>query len=61
MLVQAFGQHVRFTLDGTTPTASLGFQLRKDTPPIIVPIKEGTPPKFIEELDGATIEIQYGY
>jgi len=61
MLVQAFTQDVRFTLDGTDPSSTKGFQLKEGTPPIMLPINPSTPPKFIEEVSGATVEIQYGY
>jgi len=61
MLAQAFTQDVRFTLDGTDPSSTKGFQLKEGTPPIMLPLNTSTPPKFIAEVAGATLEIQYGY
>jgi len=60
-LVQAFTQNARYTLDGTTPTSSLGFRLTKDDPPTIVPVAPGGTLKFIEESSGSTLQLQWGY
>lgn len=60
ILLQALTQNVRFTLDGTTPTASLGFQLKAGDPPIIIPLKAGQSVILIEETASATIEYQFG-
>lgn len=60
LLVQAFVQNVRYTLDGTDPTASLGFQLKADDPPIVIPIGIGTTVKAIEEAATATLDFQWG-
>jgi len=60
-LVQAFTQNIRYTLDGTTPTSSLGFRLTKDDPPTIVPVAPGGALNFIEESSGSTLQLQWGY
>lgn len=36
LLVQCATQNVRYTIDGTTPTATVGFLLNKDTSPVLL-------------------------
>lgn len=60
LLIQALDQNVRFTLDGTTPTASKGFQLRAGDPPVIIPISANTTVKVIQEAATADLQYQYG-
>jgi hypothetical protein len=60
LLLQALAQNVRFTLNGTTPTATLGFQLTAGDPPIMIPIKASQVVKVIEEAASANIEFQWG-
>lgn len=61
LMVQAHVQNVRFTLDGTAPTASLGFQIAAGDPPIIIPLGNGTTIKVIEEAATADLQFQWGY
>lgn len=60
LLIQALTQNVRYTLDGTTPTASKGFQLVAGDPPIIIPVDSSTVVKVIEEAATADIQYQWG-
>lgn len=60
LLVQAIDQNIRFTLDGTVPTASVGFQIVAGDPAIIIPLAKNTAPQFIEEAAGASFEYQWG-
>lgn len=60
LLIQALTQNVRFTLDGTVPTASKGFQLVAADPAIIVPIGANTVIKVIEEQATADLQYQFG-
>jgi hypothetical protein len=60
LLIQATGQNVRYTLDGTTPTASVGFVLRQDDQPLVIDLGVGMTVKVIEESATATIEYQWG-
>lgn len=60
LLIQALGQNVRFTLDGSTPTASKGFQLVAGDPPIIIPVGSATTVKVIEEAATADLQYQWG-
>lgn len=59
LLIQALTQNVRYTLDGTAPTASLGFQLRAGDPPVIIPIGAGIVVKVIQELATASLQHQW--
>jgi hypothetical protein len=60
VLIQALTQNVRFTLDGTTPTATVGFQLKAADPPTLIPIGAANNIKVIEETASATIQYQWG-
>jgi hypothetical protein len=58
-LVQALVQNARFTLDGSSPTASTGFRITAGDPPMAIPVTGSI--KFIQELAGAVLELQWGY
>ena len=57
ILMQVQTQNARYTLDGTAPTASKGFQLKDGDPPIIITFGNATVLKMIEEA--ATADLQY--
>ena len=58
LLVQALGDNIRFTLAGDiSASASVGFRLIEDDPPILIPIGPGTTPRFFGE--GASASLQY--
>lgn len=57
VIIQAIEQNIRFTLDGTTPTATKGFQIVAGESPITIPVGSGTTLKVIEET--ATADMQY--
>ena len=59
LLIQALDQNVRFTLDGTTPTASTGFQLVAGDPPVMIWVA-GATVKVIEEAATADLQYQWG-
>lgn len=59
LLLQALTQNIRFTIDGTTPTASKGFQLA-DGEMRVIPIGGNTVIKVIEETASADIEYVSG-
>lgn len=59
ILIQALTQNVRYTLDNTAPTASLGFQLKAGDPPVIIPLNGNVTLKVIEET--ATADLQYQF
>lgn len=58
VLVQAVGQNVRFRLDGTNPTTSVGHLLTAGDPPISIDCGIANA-KFIETTSGATLEVTY--
>lgn len=59
VLMQALTQNIRYTLDGTTPTASVGFQLKAGDPPVIILVK-GNTLRVIEETATANIQFCFG-
>ncbi len=59
--MQALTQNVRYTLDGTDPTATSGFALIAGNDPINVPFVTGrTRLKIIQAAGGALLEYQFG-
>jgi len=60
LLVQATGADCRYTLDGTTPEAAVGFQLKSDDPPVMIVIAKGMTITFIEEGSSAILDYQWG-
>ena len=60
LLIQAFTQNVRYTLDGTVPTATKGFRLTAGNDPTMIPVVTGQTVKLIEEAASASIEYQLG-
>lgn len=60
VLVQASGESLRYTLTGTNPTATSGYRLINGNDPVSIPITKTTILTFIEEADGAFLEIEYG-
>jgi hypothetical protein len=61
LLIQAIDQNARFTLDGTAPTTSKGFQLVAGEPPMIIPVGNGMTIKVIEEAASCDLQYQWGY
>ena len=59
LLIQALDQNVRLTLDGTTPTASKGFQLVAGDAPVMIWIADAAV-KVIEEAATADLQYQWG-
>lgn len=60
VMMQALTQNVRYTLDGTTPTATLGYQLKAADPPVILALGPRTVITVIEELATASLQYQFG-
>lgn len=59
LLIQALTQNVRYTLDGTVPTTSVGFQLKAGDPPVIIPLGTRTIIKVIQEAATAALQYQF--
>jgi hypothetical protein len=60
LLIQALTQNVRVTVGGTTPTATLGFQLKAGDPAVLIGLSGATVIRVIEETASATIQYQWG-
>ena len=60
VLLQAITQNVRYTLDNSAPTATVGFQLRSSDPPLIIDIGPGMTIQAIQETATAVLQIQWG-
>ena len=60
ILIQAVGQNIRITLDGTVPAATTGFVLVANDPPLLIPLGNDTVLKVIEESATADIQYQWG-
>ena len=58
ILIQAFTQNVRVTIDGTTPTATVGFQVKAGDPAVFIGAPANTVLRFIEETASANIIYQ---
>jgi len=59
LLIQAFTQNIRYTVDGTTPTASKGFQLAAGSI-LLIDVGADMTIKVIEETASASIDYQWG-
>ena len=63
VILQTTAQNIRYTLDGTTPTATVGFQLKSTDAPrqIIIRLETGSVMlTVIEESGGAVLQVQFG-
>ena len=58
ILIQAITKSVRFTLDGSTPTVSHGFQIAADAAPVVIPVP-GAAIKVIEVAATAVLQYQW--
>ena len=59
LLVQALTQNARFTLDGTTPSATVGFRLVAGDPPLLIPLGKDLFPRFYPETAGTILQYQW--
>jgi hypothetical protein len=59
--LQASGATVRFRIDGTAPTASVGFRLINGGAPTVMPIdpSDGTNWKFIQEAATGVVDVMF--
>jgi hypothetical protein len=60
VLVQATVQNIRYTVNGTNPTAASGFVLIFGNDPISIPVTGNTVLKFISESAGAILQMEFG-
>jgi hypothetical protein len=59
VLLQAGTQNVRITLDGTTPTATVGFQLATANGVQQLPVNGGMVIKAVQETGGGILQFQF--
>lgn len=59
VLLQTTVQNVWFTMNGTTPSSTVGFTLVAGEPPVLIPITKGTQLKFLRAANGAILQRQY--
>lgn len=57
ILMSASGQSVRYTLEGSTPTANLGLLIPTGVAPVLVPLSDGMTLKVIETTASANLTI----
>ncbi len=55
IIVQAFTQNIRYTLDGSDPTTAFGFRLTATNDPITIKLGPNTTLKFVEEAATAIL------
>ncbi len=60
ILMQALAQNIRYTLDGTNPTTTTGYQLKAGDPPRLVELDGRINLKVIREAAGAVLEYEFG-
>lgn len=60
-LIQTLTQNIRITLDGSTPTAAEGFQIKAGEYPGLFPLHNETVLTIIEEAATASVQLQFGF
>jgi hypothetical protein len=60
ILIQSLDQNIRVTIDGTTPTTTLGFQIKAGDPAVIINVAPRTIIKFISETGSASVQYLWG-
>lgn len=60
IMVQAFDQNIRYTLDGTAATPVFGFRLATARDPIVITIGPNTILQFFEEAATAVLSYVWG-
>jgi hypothetical protein len=60
IMMQAITKALRYTLDGTTPSATVGFQLAAAATPIVIEINEHTKLQVIREESGTILQYEIG-
>lgn len=59
IIMQAITQNVRYTIDGSTPTTTEGFQLKAGDPPVMVPLGFNASINVIQEAPTAVLSWQW--
>lgn len=58
-LLQCLAQNIRYTLDGTTPTAAIGFRMTAGNAPLAIWCEAGVTLTVISETAGAEVQFQF--
>lgn len=59
LIIQAVTQNVRITLDGSSPSATRGFQIKAGDAPVLLLMQPNSPTLLaIQEVAGAILEVQ---
>lgn len=59
VMLAAYAQNLRYTLDGTTPTTAIGFLVVKDAPPVTIYVETGVTLQVISATAGAEVQYQF--
>lgn len=60
LMIQTVTANIRITFDGTTPSASVGFQIKNGDVPFIVSVVPNMTIKVIQETPTASLQYQWG-
>jgi len=60
IMFQAITKALRYTLNGTTPSATVGFQLAAAAAPVVIEINEHTQLQMIREESGTILQYEIG-
>jgi hypothetical protein len=60
LMIQCSTQAIRYTLDGSTPSATQGFYLTANAAPVTIPISSGTIVQIAVVASGAWVNYQWG-
>ena len=60
LLIQAYAQNIRYRLDGTDPTTTVGFRLQVADGPTTISVASSATVIIISETAGAVADYQWG-
>lgn len=60
LIVFALTQSVRYTLDGSAPTPTIGFRITAGNDPIVITFGPNTTIRMVEEAATAVLDYQWG-
>lgn len=60
LLVFALTQSVRYTLDGSAPTPTIGFRITAGNDPVVITFGPNTTIRMVEEVATAVLDYQWG-
>lgn len=60
IMMQCGTKDLRYTLDGTTPTTTVGFHMKADDAPLTIEINENVKLQVIREESGTILQYEIG-